>query len=94
MFGTARLLTVAEDQPKRSQLMRHRWWPRITPFGVTQILLFGALSAGAAWERAWVAFALLGMTTLLLTARTWLECGGALAAIRQAIEETVEADGR
>jgi O-antigen biosynthesis protein len=86
MFGTARILTVAEDQPKGSQLVRCRLWPRITPFGVTHTLLFGLLSAGALWGSAWIACVLLSMMTFLLASRTWLECGAAMAAIRRAVQ--------
>jgi hypothetical protein len=94
MLGSARLLTLAEDQPKGAQLMRYRCWPKISPFGWAQMFLFGALSAGALWEQAWVAGALLAVVTFLLVARTWLECGGAMAAILEATEQTTEADGR
>jgi GT2 family glycosyltransferase len=94
MLGSARLLTLAEDQPKRAQLRRYRCWPKISPFGWAQMFLFGALSAGAWWEQAWVAGALLAVVTFLLAARTWLECGGAMAAILEATEQRAETGGR
>jgi GT2 family glycosyltransferase len=84
-LGAARVLMAVEDHGAGAQLVRVRWWPRGAPGGLGLTAIFLALSGGAVAAEAWAAGAVLGVSTLLLALRVFLECAGASAVIRLAL---------
>jgi hypothetical protein len=70
--------------------LRFRIWPLCPPGAPLLILLFVALSLGAALDRAWVACAVLGGVAVLVVLRTLQECAVASAAALGAIRELDE----
>ncbi len=91
-LGAARLFMAVEEHGTGKQLFRFRSWPRFSLEGVIAIIVFTALSIGAAWEQYWFAYDILAFVTLLLVGRTLLECAGAMAAIQRAIAKGFKED--
>src|SRR5204862_291020 len=80
LLGGARMFVAVEYHGDGRQLLRIRSWPRCSAAGVAFTVLFGALAAGAAHDRAWSAGCVLGGVALLLVCRTIHECAAATAA--------------
>ncbi len=86
ILGTARTRMALEEHGAGKQLVRFRSWPRCSTTGLALILLFAALSTGAALDDAWIASLMLGVVALLLALRTLLECARAMVAILHILE--------
>ena len=85
LLGAARLLAAAEDHGGGAQLVRFRWWPRLSYIAIALALLFAALTGGATFAQDWTAAAFFGAVTALLVLRAVLECAGASASISRAV---------
>jgi GT2 family glycosyltransferase len=85
-LGSARLIMGVEDHALGKQLVRFRCWPRCRPAGLWVAVLFAALSAGAAFDHAWAAYAVLAGISVGLALRAFQECAAAMGAIAQALE--------
>ena len=86
-LNAVRILMAIEEHGGGRQLVRFRLWPRCSPGGLILILLFGILVTWAALDRAWIASAILGVVTLMLTLRTLQECASATAAVLHVLQE-------
>lgn len=84
-LGGARLIVAIEDHGAGNQLVRARWWPSVSPSGLSMIVAFGALSFAAGLDHATVAAATLGMVATLLLVRTGRQCGVAVGALERSI---------
>jgi GT2 family glycosyltransferase len=88
IFGSTRLRMAIEEHGAGQQLVRFRTWLRCSPGPFALTLLLAILSTGAAMDRAWVAYILLGVATVLLALRTLQECGAATTALLHAVRMT------
>jgi hypothetical protein len=84
-LGAARLVVAIEEHGSGRQLVRLRAWPRGRPgwlaFGASLLLL----AAGAAANGGVVAAAPLAAAALGIIVRVGLDCGSALASVREAL---------
>jgi len=87
VLGAARMFVGVEYHGDGRQLLRIRSWPRCSAAGLTLTLLFAALSLGAAMDRAWHAFYVLGAVALLLALRTAHECAASTAGFLNAVRK-------
>jgi hypothetical protein len=85
LFGAVRLLLATEDYGEGWQLVRVRWWPKLSGSGLVVAALFAALGAEAAVDRAWAAAAALVAMAVLLIVRILWESGAATAAVLGAL---------
>jgi O-antigen biosynthesis protein len=86
-LGAARLRIAVEEHGAGRQLLRLRAWPRVAPAGLVVMLLFAALSVGAAFDGAsWVASALLGTGAAMLALRMLWECAAATNTVVTEVE--------
>jgi hypothetical protein len=93
-FGSVRLLSMIEEHGAGKQLARLRLRPRCATWAFTMIVLFGLLSAAAAWEDAWLAAAILATCPLSFVIRILCDTGMAMSTtlrslrvVREAAEE-------
>jgi GT2 family glycosyltransferase len=91
LCGMARTLMTIEEHGAGKQFVRFRVWPYSTVQGWMLLLLFAALSTGAAMDHAWTSAAILGVVAVFLAVRTLLECAGAMAVLLGALKR-LEAD--
>jgi hypothetical protein len=80
-------MTIEEHGSGR-QMARYRAWPRGSVIGWASAGVLVAASAVAGVERVWVACAVLGVGALVVGFRALMQCGGAMGAVRGALEET------
>jgi len=85
MLGSARALMAIEEHGGGRQMARFRVWPRLWRVGLALALFFGALSAIAAADRAWIACVALAVVALLLLIRALYECAAALSTLVLAV---------
>jgi hypothetical protein len=88
LLGFARLLMAVEDHGAGNQFVRLRFWPKCSLLELLLIVLFASLSAAAALDQAWVASAILGLVSLLLTIYTLRSCGSAIGAILRTLQDS------
>ena len=86
VLGAARLRMAVEEHGSGRQLVRFRVWVRSSVVGLLLVLLFSSLAVAAEIDRAWVAFTLLGLIAILLTARMLQECAAAMAILLRPLE--------
>jgi hypothetical protein len=86
LIGAARTRMVIEEHGAGKQMVRFRLWPWCPPFGVAVTGIFIALCSAAAFDKAWIASALLGSVALFLTVRIFSECALATAALMRTLE--------
>jgi hypothetical protein len=84
-LGAARLLVAIEEHGSGRQLVRLRAWPRGRPGWLAVGASLALLAAGAAADGAVVAAAALAAATLGIIVRVGLDCGSALASVREAL---------
>ncbi len=84
-LAAARLLAMTEEHGAGRQLFRFRYAPRFSAIGPTGVVLFAALSFGAATDQQWIASHILSGLALLLLGRMLLEGAAAMAALRRAL---------
>ena len=80
LLGCVRLLMAVEEHGGGKQLLKFRVWPKYSRIGLALTLLFAALSAGAAWNDAWLACAVLDAVAFLFLLVAFRECTAAMAA--------------
>lgn len=85
LLGGARLLMATEDHGAGTQYVRVRVWPRCSVSGLAIALLFAGLAAGAAFDAAWTATAVLGTAVILVGMRMTQEGASATAALLWAV---------
>jgi hypothetical protein len=88
LLGSVRLLMAVEDHGAGNQFVRVRLWPRWSLLEMLPIVLFSSLSAAAALDNAWLAFAILGLTSVFITSRSARDCGGAVATILRTLRKS------
>jgi hypothetical protein len=87
LLGAVRLLATTEEHGAGRQLVRFRLWPRCSVKGLALILLFSALTAGAACDQAWYSAAILMLGAVLPACRMVQECAGAMATVQHALTQ-------
>jgi hypothetical protein len=92
-LGAARTLMVVEEHGGGKQLLRFRTWPRWSSAGAVVIALFAVLAGGAALDRAWVAFGILGAVATAFALRALWECSVAAAAVPHVVDDLENAPG-
>ena len=85
VLGSARLRMAVEEHGAGRQLLRVRFWPRLSRFGVLLAILLGLLAVAAADDEAWAGVAVLAACALLLTSRMLVESASAVAVLRAAV---------
>jgi O-antigen biosynthesis protein len=88
LLGVARLLMAVEDHGAGNQFVRIRLWPKCSLLELLLPVLFVSLSVAAALGHAWVAAAILGLLSLLLTTYSLRGCGSAVAAILRTFQHS------
>jgi GT2 family glycosyltransferase len=86
-FGALRLLMAVEEHGQGCQLIRLRWWPRLSPPGLVLFLLGLFLTAAAAADRAWWAAAPPALCAAWVGLRGFKECSFAAAMTKRAVRE-------
>jgi hypothetical protein len=85
-FGRVNVLTAVEEHGAGRQLIRIRQWPRGSVTGLVLLLVCVSTGLGAYLDRAWPAFLLLMIMSVLLSGRIIIECGTAAGRLSQALE--------
>jgi hypothetical protein len=80
-FGSARLMMAVEEHGQGKQLTRFRVYPHIHRVWIWLVCVLASLSIGAAYDSAWVAFALLATFSTVFVTRIFWECGKASSAL-------------
>lgn len=93
LFGAVRVLMVIEEHGGGKQLLRFRSWARIAPPSVVVFLFFALLSTVAVFDRASIAAAILGLTTLLLGVGALQDCAIATASYLQTLQHVEVGEG-
>jgi O-antigen biosynthesis protein len=88
LLGFARLLMAVEDHGAGNQFVRLRLWPKCSLLGLLSIVLFACLSVAALFDHAWMASAILGLLSLLLTIYSLRSCGSAVAAVLRTFQQS------
>ncbi len=87
ILGSARMRMALEEHGGGRQLARFYTWPRCSLGGLVVVVLFTALSVGAALDHVWVASATLGVLAATLILRMLWECAAASATTLHAFEQ-------
>jgi GT2 family glycosyltransferase len=87
VLGSARLRMAVEEHGSGRQLLRVRFQPRLSRFGVLLAILLGLLAVAAADDEAWAGVILLAACALLLTSRMLVESASAVAVLRTSVRE-------
>ena len=85
VFGAIRLLMAIEDMGPERQLVRVRSWPTFPGQALALMCLPSALAVGAAFDRAWLACALLGLTSFAVAFRACKEAGVVAAVVQRVL---------
>lgn len=83
-LGAARVRIVAEEHGGGRQLLRIRWWPRVSGCVLFLAIAFKLLALLAAQSGAYLVTMFFALLAAALVARAGHECGAAVGAIRQA----------
>jgi O-antigen biosynthesis protein len=86
-LATVRLLMSVEDNPGRTQVVRIRWWPRLSPVVALAPLLLGGLAANAAMKGSDAAAIVLAAGSLGIVTYAIRQCATAAGATMQALWE-------
>jgi GT2 family glycosyltransferase len=87
MLGVARMRMAVEEHGAGRQLVRFRSWPKYSRIGLALTVTFAALSSAAAFAEAWIAFAALGATALLLATSAIRDCATATGLLVRVLEQ-------
>jgi hypothetical protein len=96
LFGGVNVLTAVEEHEAGSQLIRIRQWPRVSVAAVVLLLVCVSVGFGAYFDRAWPAFSLIMIISVLISGRIIFECGraaGVLSHILKIVEGRRAGDG-
>jgi hypothetical protein len=85
IFGSSRLLMAFEDSGSGTQLARLRLWPHCPSVVFALIVIFGSFSVLAAFNRAPVTAAALGLLAVVLAWRAVRECAITAGTVKQAV---------
>ena len=86
ILGGQRILVATEDLGSGGQLVRVRSWPVFPLPAMALVCLLAALAAGAAWDHAWFAMALLAVSGLGITLRAVWESGTVGSLVERALK--------
>ncbi|MBV9491325.1 MAG: glycosyltransferase [Verrucomicrobia bacterium] len=86
ILGGQRILMATEDLGSGGQLVRVRSWPVFPLPAMALVCLLAALAAGAAWDHAWFAMALLVVSGLGITLRAVWESGTVGSLVERALK--------
>ncbi len=86
-LATVRLLMAVEENPGRTQVVRTRWWPRLSVPAAAVALLLAGLSAAAAVDGAHAATIVLASGCLGVIAYTIHQCAAAASVTMQALSQ-------
>jgi len=84
-LGTVRLLMSVEENAGRTQVVRIRLWPRLSPLAGLAALLLAALAAAAAVDGAHTAAIILAVGCLGVVAQTIRQCAAAAGVTMEAL---------
>jgi hypothetical protein len=87
-FGSARLLMAIEEYPHGKQLVRWRYWPRLSILALLLALACAGLAVAAATDGAIVAAAVLAVCAAGLLIRALRDAAAATGAIARALTAT------
>ena len=85
LLGAARVVMGVEEHPGGRQLVRLRWWPKVSARGPGLALVFALLASAAARDHARVAAAILGLGTLFPGLRCLTQSAAAVATITRGV---------
>jgi GT2 family glycosyltransferase len=88
LFAAARVRVAVEEHSGSRQLVRARFWPRLSVPGAGLTLGFVGLAVGSGLSDAAIVAAILGLVAGLLAARTVYEAAAAMASLRHAFFAT------
>ncbi len=86
-LGTVRLLMSVEENPGRTQVVRIRWWPRLSPLAASVALLLAGLAAAAAVDGSHAATIVLAVGCLGVVAHTIRQCATVAGVTMQALRQ-------
>jgi O-antigen biosynthesis protein len=86
-LGTVRLLMSVEENPGRTQVVRVRWWPRVSPRAASASLLLAGLAAVAAVDGSGAATIVLAVGCLGVVAHAIRQCATAAGVTMQALRQ-------
>jgi len=86
-LGTIRLLMSVEENPGRTQVVRIRWWPRLSPLAGLAALLLAGPAGAAAVDGADAAAIILAVSCLIVVAHTIRQCATAAGVTMQALRQ-------
>ncbi len=86
-LGAARLLMATEEHGGGRQLVRIRWWPRLSWPVLAMCGTLIACTVAAGLAGAWVVAAAFGIASTMLAASATGQCSAAAGAIQAAIQE-------
>ncbi len=86
-LGTVRLLMSVEENPGRTQVVRIRWWPRLSPHAAWAALTLAGLAAAAAVDGSHAAATILAVGCLGVLAHTVRQCAVAAGVTMHALSE-------
>jgi hypothetical protein len=87
-LGSARLLMAIEDHGAGTQYVRLRCWPRVRAASIILLIFLAALGAGAALASHVALTGGFVFLFVLVLAQTVMQCGSAMAALRDASSST------
>jgi O-antigen biosynthesis protein len=88
MLGSARTRLAVEEHGAGRQLVRTRWWPRFSPFGLGLFIICAMLLAVAAVTHApTLALVTFGVVTAVVAGRLLVEAAGGCGAIAGAVAD-------
>ena len=90
LFGAVRTRIVIEEHGGGKQRIRLRSWPKLTFLAPALALLFALLTGVAVADRAWVASAIFGGISAVLTMRMFGDCAVATATYLKALKQVVQ----
>jgi hypothetical protein len=93
LFGTIRVVAMVEEHGNGRQLFRFRAWPKPPVAALGVLLALVALAAFAGLDHAWVAAALLGLTTGAFSGLIYADCAIAMSYWRDALDQYLRRDG-
>jgi GT2 family glycosyltransferase len=86
-LATVRLLMAVEENPGRTQVIRIRWWPRLSPFAPAAALPLAGLAAAASVDGSQVVAGVLAAGCLGVIAQTIRQCAAAAGVTMHALRQ-------
>jgi hypothetical protein len=86
LFGVVRTLMAIEEHGSSTQLIRFQSWPKIFPLILLTLVTFVLLTVWATLDQVWVVSAILGLISVIIAVRIYLDCTTALTAITDILD--------